>query len=156
MYLSSCLFNFVSSGLLVTPWCSCLCQPCLVLPRLVCLRSILLFESTTSSACSCILLVCALWQKTRPNNKRRPLTSFVFRFESLLCCSCLFVPRHGSRRSSSSPSPLQVDVGVVWDCHESAGREPLQPCVHEEIAAVGGFFKPAVRGEVHDAVRGSP
>ncbi len=36
----------MSSGLLVTPRCSCLCQPCLVLPRLVCLRSILLFEST--------------------------------------------------------------------------------------------------------------
>ncbi len=46
MYLSSCLFNFVSSGLLVTPRCSCLCQPSLVLPRLVCLRSILIFEST--------------------------------------------------------------------------------------------------------------
>ncbi len=43
MYLSSCLFNFVLSGLLVTPLCSC---QRLDLPRLVCLHSVLLFEST--------------------------------------------------------------------------------------------------------------
>ncbi len=36
------------------------------------------FEFTSSSPCSCSSLVCAPWQKTRPNRKRRPFTSFCF------------------------------------------------------------------------------
>ncbi len=52
----------------------------------------LLFEFTSSSACPCSSLVCAPWQKTRPNRKRRPFTSFCFLFfEKFLFCSSLFV-----------------------------------------------------------------
>ncbi len=76
-------------------------------------------------------------------------------FESLLSCSCLLVRRHGSRRSSFRPSPLQVGVGVGRDRRESAGREPLQPAVRREIGSVRGSFKPAIRRELHDAIRGS-
>ncbi len=64
------------------------CQPCLVLscPAVSSLKTIIWVYS--SSACSCILLVCAPWQKTRPNSKRRPFTSFCF----LIFQSFLFVP----------------------------------------------------------------
>ncbi len=43
----------------------------------------------SSSACSCSSLVCAPWQKTRPNRKRRPFTPYCFPFfKSVLFCSC--------------------------------------------------------------------
>ncbi len=60
MYFSSCLFIFVSSDLLVTPRWSCLYQPCPALPFLSTLKTIIWVYF--SSACSCILLVCAPWQ----------------------------------------------------------------------------------------------
>ncbi len=62
----------------------------------------------SSSACSCSSLVCAPWQKTRPNRKRHPFTPYCFPFfKNVLFCSCLFVPWQGSRHSSSRHSPLQ-------------------------------------------------
>ncbi len=83
-------------------------------------------------------LVCAPWQKTRPNRKQRPFTSFCFRFWKFLFVPefCLFVPRQGSRRSSSCPSLRHDGVGVRRDsreCRESTGREPSCPPIAGDI-----------------------
>ncbi len=64
------------------------------------------------------------------------LPRFVFRFQKSFVCSCLFVPRQGSHRSSSRHSPLQVGVGVRRDrreCRESTGREPSCPPIAGDI-----------------------
>ncbi len=100
------------------------------------------------------------------NSKRRLLTSFCFvNFLKVFVCSCVSVPRQGSRCSSSRPSLLQVGVGVRHMCRESAGRESLKsaavcsslkPAVRGDInAAVRGTLKPAFHGEITAAVRGS-
>ncbi len=94
----------------------------------------------SSSACSCSSLVCAPWQKTRPNRKRRPFTPHCFPFfKSVLFCSCLFVPWQGSRHSSSRHSPLQD----AWEFGGIAASA-ASPLVASSVRSAGwGYPKPA-------------
>ncbi len=69
-------------------------------------------------------LLCAPWQKTRPNSERRPFTSFCFvRFFKFFLCSCVLSARrqpscppfagvHAAIRGSTSP-PFAGDDAAV-------------------------------------------
>ncbi len=95
---------------------------------------------------------CCVHRDRRPdqNSKRRPHTPFCFvHFLKVFVWFLLFVPRHGSRRLLSRPSPLQVGVGARRDRRESGGRESLKS------AAIRGTLKPAVCREITAVIRGS-
>ncbi len=70
-------------------------------------------------------LLCAPWQKTRPNSKRRPFTSFCFaRFFKFFGCSCV----------------------LSLAASESARREPSCPRVRGSLRRRSRLSHPAVRG----------
>ncbi len=119
----------MSSGLLVIPGVSTL--PCL--PLMLSLKTIILKYFLV-----CVFLVspCCVhpWQKTRPNSKRRPFTSFCFvRFFKLFVCSWV----------------------LSLAASESARREPSCPRFAGVYAAVRGSPIPRFAG-VYAAVCGSP
>ncbi len=102
----------------------------------------------SSFACSCSSLVCALWQKTRPNRKRRPFTSFCFLFFEKF----LFVPVSVCPAARKSPLviPLVARVKTAWEFGRIAASaaSPLATSPHahrsrEISAAGGGSPKPA-------------
>ncbi len=130
-------------------------------------------------------LLCAPWQKTRPNSKRRPLTLSIFYFVlfifwKFLFGSCLCLSR-GKEVADRNPAQAHWYSERVWrdrcECRESlkptAVRGTLKPAIHGEInaavrgskvkfvgcrslnTAVCGTLKPAVRGEINATVRGS-
>ncbi len=130
-------------------------------------------------------LLCAPWQKTRPNSKRRPLTLSIFHFVlfifwKFLFDSCLCLSR-GKEVADRNPAQARWYSERVWqdrcECRESlkptAVRGTLKPAIHGEInaavrgskvkfvgcrslnTAVCGTLKPAVRGEINATVRGS-
>ncbi len=94
----------------------------------------------SSSACSCSSLVCAPWQKTRPNRKRRPFTPHCFPFfKSVLFCSvCLSVARK-SPLVLPSHSPMQD----AWEFGGIAASA-ASPLVASSVRYAGwGYPKPA-------------
>ncbi len=107
VYISSCLFSLMSSGLLVIPGVSCLwVLPCPVLSCLDVLskyyRLSLYPRPRVPVPPSCV------HRDRRPdqNRKRHPFTPFCFpvwKVVILFQCLCMSVLRHGSRRSSFPP-----------------------------------------------------
>ncbi len=133
MYISSCLFSLISSGLLITS--RCILSLC---PALSCLDVLIKYYYLS--------LYPRLRVPVPPScvhRDRRPdLTvsgahspRFVFRFflKSLFWFLFVSVPRQGSHRSSSRHSPLQVSVGVRRDRRESSGCEPSCPPIAGDI-----------------------
>ncbi len=123
-------------------------------------------------------LLCAPWQKTRPNSKRRPFTSFCFvRFFKCFICSCILslaVSESTRREPSCSPfagvyaavrcSPIPRFAGVYAavrgspiprfaGLHAAVRGSAIPPFVGVD-AAVRGSAIPPFAG-VHAAVRGS-
>ncbi len=99
----------------------------------------------SSSACSCSSLVCAPWQKTRPNRKRRPFTPFCFvRFLK----SFYFVPVCLSRgKEVATRPPAIAHCRMAWEFGGIAAS-PLAVSPHARrsraISASGcGYPKPA-------------
>ncbi len=132
VYISSCLFSLMWSGLLVIPGVSCLwVLPCPVMSSpdvFIKYYNLSLYPRLRVPVPpSCV------HRDRRPdhNRKRRPFTPFCFRFLK----SFYFVPVCLSRDKEvaarhSRHSPLQVGVGVRRDrreCRESSGREPSSP-----------------------------
>ncbi len=72
-------------------------------------------------------LVCAPWQKTSPNRKRRPFTPFCFSFSKVFCFVLVFCLSRGKEVAARHPALARGwCVGVRWDrreCRESSGRE---------------------------------
>ncbi len=97
------------------------------------------------SACSCSSLVCAPWQKTRPNRKRRPFTSFCFLFfEKFLFCSNLFVCVCPAAWKSPLVIPAIAHCKSAWEFGgiAASAASPLAAGPHarrsREISAAGG------------------
>ncbi len=139
MYISSCLFSLMSSGLLVTPGVSCLSA--LSCPALSSLKTIVYVL-----VCVSLFLprVCTVTEDQTKTVSFAPSPRFVFVFESLYFVPVslfMSVPRQGSRHSSSRHSPLQDGVGVRRDRRESVGRDARRS--REISAAGGGSPKPA-------------
>ncbi len=102
----------------------------------------------SSSACPCSSLLCAPWQKTRPNSSGAHSPRFVFRFFFISLCfgSCVSVPRQGSRRSY----PAIAHCKRAWEFGgiAASAASPLAASPHarrsrEISAAGGGSPKPA-------------
>ncbi len=121
----------MSSGLLVIPGVSTL--PCL--PLMLSLKTIILKYLLV---CVFLLSPCWVhpWQKTRPNSKRRPFTSFCFvRFFKLFVCSCvlslwaLMPAVRGSlcRRSRLSPSRGSREFTPPFAALPSRGSRDFLP-----------------------------
>ncbi len=69
----------------------------------------------SSSACSCSSLVCAPWQKTWPNRKWRPFTSFCFRFQKsfvLFQSVCLCLSRG---KEVAARNPAIAHCKTAWE-----------------------------------------
>ncbi len=123
VYISSCLFSLMSSGLLVIPGVSCLwVLPC---PALMSLLNIIIWVYIF--VCVFLPRVCTVTEDQTKTVSGAHSPSFVFRFEKFLFCSsvcvCLSRGMEVAARHSRH-SPLQVGVGVRWDrreCRESSG-----------------------------------
>ncbi len=170
MYISSCLFSFVSSGLLITPRCFlsvslALSSPDVIKDYYLSLRPSLRVPVSSSS----------VHRDRRPdlNSKRRPFTSFCFPcLKSLLFWFlCLSVPRVATRPSALARVKSAWEFGGI----AASAVSPLAASPHarrsREIFAAGcGYPKPAVWlsnsrvaappsspfAGVHAAVSGSP
>ncbi len=83
-------------------------------------------------------LVCAPWQKTRPNRKRRPFTSVCFRFLKSFYLFLFICP---AARKSPLLIPLVARVKGAWELGGIAAS-PLAASPHarrsREISAAGG------------------
>ncbi len=92
--------------------------------------------------------MCAPWQKTRPNRKRRPFTSFCFLFfEKFLFCSSLFVCVCPAAWKSLLVIPAIAHCKTAWEFGGIAAS-PLAASPHarrsrEISTAGGGSPKPA-------------
>ncbi len=141
VYISSCLFSLMGSGLLVIPGVSCLwVLPC---PVMSCLDVLIkYYHLSLYPRLRVPVPPSCVHRDRRPdqNRKRRPFTPrFVFRFEKFLFCSsvcvCLSRGMEVAARHSRH-SPLQVGVGVRRvrrECRESTGREPSCPPIAGDI-----------------------
>ncbi len=139
MYISSCLFSLISSGLLVTPRCFGPCLLCLVLSCPALMSPLKTVYLSLSPCLRVPVPPCCVHRDRRPdlNSKRRPFTSFCFPFFK----SVLFVPVCLSLAARKSPLVIPALARVcgvgVWrdrcECRESAGREPSSPPIAGDI-----------------------
>ncbi len=134
VYISSCLFSLMWSGLLVIPGVSCLWV--LPSPVMSCL-DVLIKYYIWVYILVCVFLflprVCTVTEDQTITVSGAHSPRFVFRFEKFLFCSSVFVCLSRGMEVAarhSRHSPLQVGVGVRRDrreCRESTGREPSLP-----------------------------
>ncbi len=140
VYISSCLFSLMGSGLLVIPGVSCLwVLPC---PVMSCLDVLIkYYHLSLYPRLRVPVPPSCVHRDRRPdlNRKRRPFTPFCFPFWKVLFCSSVCVSLSRGMEVAarhSRHSPLQVGVGVRRDrreCRESTGREPSCPPIAGDI-----------------------
>ncbi len=146
VYISSCLFSLMSSGLLVIPGVSCLVLSC---PALMSLLNIIIWVYILVRVFLFLPRVCTVTEDQTITVSGAHSPRFVFRFEKFLFCSSVCVCRSRGMEVAachSRHSPLQVGVGVRRDrreCRESSGREPSCPPI------TGDIRPPAVALQAH-------
>ncbi len=142
VYISSCLFSLMSSGLLVIPGVSCLWvlpRPVLSCPALMSLLNIIIWVYILVCVFLFLPRVCTVTEDQTKTVSGAHSPRFVFRFEKFLFCSSVCVCLSRGMEIAARHSrhiPLQVGVGVRRDrreCRESTGREPSCPPISGDI-----------------------
>ncbi len=131
VYISSCLFSLMSSGLLVIPGVSCLVLSC---PALMSLVNIIVWVYILVRVFLFLPRVCTVTEDQTKTVSGAHSPRFVFRFKKLLFCSsvCVCLSRGMEVAAHHSHhSPLQVGVGVRRDRCEC--REPSCPPIAGDI-----------------------
>ncbi len=154
----SCLLYSMLSGLLVIPGVSTCYSRCVYLA--LCYPDVVIkdyyFEVLPRLRVPRLSLLCAPWQKTRPNSKRRPFTSFCFvRFFKFVILFLCFVPRGKRVRT-----PRALMLAVRGSLRRRSRLS--HPAVRGSLRRRLRLSHPAVRGSLrrrsrlsHPAVRGS-
>ncbi len=137
VYISSCLFSLMWSGLLVIPGVSCLwVLPC---PAVMSLLNIIIWVYILVCVFLFLPRVCTVTEDQTKTVSGAHSPRFVFRFEKFLFCSSVYVCLSRGMEVAtrhSRHSLLQVGVGVRRDrreCRESTGREPSCPPIAGDI-----------------------